>query len=56
MSVDQRLEAVSAVEIDEGVFKYILIKVYGKEKSDGSEHEKLIVRWIKEYFIFEIIK
>lgn len=44
MSIDARLEAVSTVEIDEGVFKYILIKVYGKEKADGSEHEKLIVR------------
>ena len=44
MSVDARLEAVPVVVIDEGVFKYILIKVYGKEKSDGSESEKLIVR------------
>lgn len=44
MSIDARLEAVPVVEIDKGVFKYILIKVYGKEKADGSEHEKLIVR------------
>jgi hypothetical protein len=44
MSVDARLQAVPDVEIDEGVFKYILIKVYGKEKADGSEHQKLIVR------------
>lgn len=44
MSVDARLEAIPVVEIDEGVFKYILIKVYGREKSDGSEHQKLIVR------------
>lgn len=46
MSIDARLEAVPVVEIDgSGVFKYILIKVYGKEKADGSEHQKLIVRW-----------
>jgi phosphohistidine phosphatase len=44
MSVDARLQAVPVVEIDEGVFKYILIKVYGKEKADGSEAQKLIVR------------
>jgi Janus/Ocnus family (Ocnus) len=44
MSVDARLEAVPVVEIDEGVFKYILIKVYGKENADGSEPQKLIVR------------
>lgn len=44
MSVDARLEAVPVVEIDKGVFKYILIKVYGKEKADGSEHVKMIVR------------
>lgn len=45
MSIDARLEAVPVVEIDgNGVFKYILIKVYGKEKADGSEHQKLIVR------------
>lgn len=44
MSVDARLEAVPVVEIDEGVFKYILIKVYGREKADGSEPHKLIVR------------
>ncbi|XP_055382926.1 sex-regulated protein janus-A-like isoform X2 [Condylostylus longicornis] len=43
--VDKKLEAVPNVDIDnEGVFKYILIKVYGKEKSDGSEPSKLIVR------------
>lgn len=47
MSVDARLEAVPVVEIDgEGVFKYILIKVYGLEKADGSEHQKLIVRYV----------
>lgn len=44
MSIDARLEAVPVVEIDKGVFKYILIKVYGKEKADGSEHVKMIVR------------
>lgn len=44
MSIDAHLDAVPVVEIDEGVFKYILIKVYGREKADGSEHQKLIVR------------
>lgn len=44
MSVDARMEAVPVVEIDDGVFKYILVKVYGKEKADGTEHEKIIVR------------
>lgn len=43
--VDVKLEAVPAVDIDsEGIFKYILIKVYGKEKPDGTEPSKLIVR------------
>ncbi|XP_065079656.1 sex-regulated protein janus-A-like isoform X2 [Ochlerotatus camptorhynchus] len=42
--VDAKLEAVPLVEIDEGIFKYVLIKVYGKEKSDGSEPSKNIVR------------
>ncbi|XP_029732702.2 sex-regulated protein janus-A [Aedes albopictus] len=42
--VDAKLEAVPPVEIDEGIFKYVLIKVYGKEKSDGSEPSKNIVR------------
>lgn len=44
MSVDARLEAIPVAVIDEGVFKYVLIKVYGREKADGSEHQKLIVR------------
>ncbi|KAG5680403.1 hypothetical protein PVAND_009912 [Polypedilum vanderplanki] len=44
MSVDARLEAVQNVEIDEGVFKYVLIKVYGKENSEGKEAQKNIVR------------
>lgn len=44
MSIEARLEAIPIVEIDEGVFKYVLIKVYGKEKADGSEPSKLIVR------------
>ncbi|CRL02047.1 CLUMA_CG015144, isoform A [Clunio marinus] len=44
MSVNARLEAIPIVEIDEGTFKYVLIKVYGKEQCDGSEHFKLIVR------------
>lgn len=42
------LEAVPIVEIDEeGVFKYVLIKVYdckNKANTDGIESEKLIVR------------
>ncbi|XP_055715939.1 sex-regulated protein janus-A-like [Phlebotomus papatasi] len=42
--VDAKLNAVETVEIDEGRFKYILIKVYGKEKADGTEPSKLIVR------------
>lgn len=41
---DSKFEAVSNVEIDEGIFKYVLIKLYGKEKADGSEPFKLIVR------------
>lgn len=42
---DAKLEAVPLVDIDDsGRFKYILIKVYGKEKADGSEPSKLIVR------------
>lgn len=54
--VDAKLAAVPDVDIDdEGVFKYILIAVYGKERSDGSEPSKLIVRgysrcqWHGEY-------
>lgn len=46
--VDAKLEAVPLVDIDNaGRFKYILIKVYGKEKADGSEPSKLIVRGYK---------
>ncbi|XP_050071414.1 sex-regulated protein janus-A-like [Anopheles maculipalpis] len=41
---EAKLDAVPVVEIDEGIFKYVLIKVYGKEKTDGSEPSKLIVR------------
>ncbi|XP_063695495.1 sex-regulated protein janus-A-like [Culicoides brevitarsis] len=42
---DAKLEAVPDVDIDdEGVFKYILIKLYGKAKEDGSEPSKVIVR------------
>lgn len=42
---DAKLEAIQNVDIDpEGRFKYILIKVYGKELADGSEPSKLIVR------------
>lgn len=43
--VDAKLEAVPLVDIDsEGRFKYILIKVYGREQADGTEPSKLIVR------------
>lgn len=43
--MDAKLEAVPLVDIDgEGRFKYILIKVYGKERADGTEPSKLIVR------------
>lgn len=55
--MDAKLEAVPLVDIDdEGRFKYILIKVYGKEQADGTEPSKLIVRgykraqWHGEYF------
>lgn len=41
---DAKLEAVPSVDIEEGVFKYVLIKVYGKEKPEGTEPNKLIVR------------
>uniref|UniRef100_A0A336MDK8 Sex-regulated protein janus-A n=1 Tax=Culicoides sonorensis TaxID=179676 RepID=A0A336MDK8_CULSO len=41
---DSKLEAVPLVDIDEGIFKYVLIKLYGKEKTDGSEPSKTIVR------------
>lgn len=42
--VDAKLAAVPDVDIDEGVFKYILIKVYGPVNADGVEPSKLIVR------------
>lgn len=46
--MDPKLEAVPLVDIDdEGRFKYILIKVYGKEQADGTEPSKLIVRGYK---------
>lgn len=46
--MDAKLEAVPLVDIDdEGRFKYILIKVYGKEQADGTEPIKLIVRGYK---------
>lgn len=45
---DSKLEAVPVVDIDpEGRFKYILIKVYGRLQTDGSEPSKLIVRGYK---------
>lgn len=42
--VDAKLEAVPSVDIEEGIFKYVLIKVYGKETPEGKEPHKLIVR------------
>lgn len=46
--MDAKLEAVPLVDIDnEGRFKYILIKVYGREQADGTEPTKLIVRGYK---------
>ncbi|XP_034126829.1 sex-regulated protein janus-A [Drosophila guanche] len=42
---EQDLAAVPSVDIDPtGIFKYILIKVTGKETTDGVEPSKLIVR------------
>ncbi|XP_034489271.1 sex-regulated protein janus-A [Drosophila innubila] len=41
----QNLESVTPVDIDDqGIFKYILIKVFGSETSDGNEPSKTIVR------------
>lgn len=46
--MDAKLEAIPLVDIDdEGRFKYILIKVYGREQADGTEPSKLIVRGYK---------
>lgn len=42
--VDAKLDAVPLVDIEEGIFKYVLINVYGKEKKDGTEPSKKIVR------------
>lgn len=60
--MDAKLEAVPLVDIDNsGRFKYILIKVYGKEKADGSEPSKFIVRgykraqWHGKYIQFHFI-
>lgn len=41
---DPKLEAVPNVQIDDGIFKYVLIKVYGKETAEGKETFKYIVR------------
>ncbi|XP_017465033.1 PREDICTED: sex-regulated protein janus-A-like [Rhagoletis zephyria] len=38
--VDTKLEAVPSVDIGVGIFKYVLIKVYGKDES----YQKIIVR------------
>lgn len=41
----EALAKVSLVDIDDaGIFKYILIKIVGKENADGSEPSKTIVR------------
>lgn len=44
---DNKLAAVPSVDIEEGVFKYILIKVWGPAK-DGVEPHKLVVRGYKD--------
>lgn len=42
---EEALAKVPSVDIDDkGVFKYILIKIVGKENADGSEPTKTIVR------------
>lgn len=42
---NNKLDAIPNVDIeDSGRFKYILLKVYGKEEADGTEPAKLIVR------------
>ncbi|XP_017143270.1 sex-regulated protein janus-A [Drosophila miranda] len=42
---DQDLAKIPLVDIDEeGIFKYILIRVTGKETADGTEPSKLVVR------------
>lgn len=42
---NDKLEAIPIVDIENsGRFKYILIKVFGKEQADGVEPVKLIVR------------
>lgn len=43
-TTDAKLDAVPLVDIDEGRFKYILIKVFGRQLADGSEPSKQIVR------------
>ena len=45
IKMDALLDAVPLVKIDEGIFKYVLIKVYGKEDpNNGKEAQKSIVR------------
>lgn len=42
---NDKLDAIPIVDIeDSGRFKYVLIKVFGKEQADGVEPSKLIVR------------
>lgn len=41
---DPKLDAVPNVQIEDGIFKYVLIKVYGKESVEGKENFKFIVR------------
>lgn len=41
---DPKLDAVPNVQIEDGIFKYVLIKVYGKEIAQGKENFKFIVR------------
>lgn len=42
---DLKIDAIRPdVDIDVGIFKYVLIKVSGKKNTDGSDQSKLIVR------------
>lgn len=42
---EEALANVPLVDIDDtGIFKYILIKIVGKENADGNEPSKTIVR------------
>lgn len=45
---NNKLDAIPTVDIENsGRFKYVLIKVHGKEEAGGVEPSKLIVRGFK---------